>query len=88
MNNSELIKIARKRVKFKEHVILFFFMNLIFWITNIILNINSNSHFYWASLITIFWGIGLAFHLTKTYLYNEEEEVEKEYKKLKKTNEN
>ncbi len=83
MNNSQLRKKAQRRVRFKEHVAAYFLMNVVLWVINIIINAEFNTHIYWAAFITIAWGFGLSIHFAKTYLYDPDEAVEKEYKKLK-----
>jgi len=73
----------QKRVKFKEHLAIFLIINIIIWILNIWINFSANLHSYWAAILTIGWGIGLSLHFTKTYFYDEDAAIKKEYKKLK-----
>jgi hypothetical protein len=79
--NPELLKMARSRVNFKAHFIIFILGNVMLWLLWIMLYYIFNVGFPWALFPTLGWGIALLFHYFKVFKWNEKW-VEQEYSKL------
>jgi hypothetical protein len=80
MNDEELRELAKKRVEFRDHVIIYAVMNVFF----AAINLAYSPSFWWFIFIALFWGLGLAFHWRDAYYGPQGERIEKEYQKLKK----
>lgn len=81
-NDLQLMAIARKRVKFKEHLGSYIAINGILWLIWLFTN-DGESGMPWPAWTTIGWGIGLLFSYAKAYKMPTDEAIEKEYQKLK-----
>ncbi|MFC2142939.1 2TM domain-containing protein [Candidatus Aenigmatarchaeota archaeon] len=79
VNERELRRMAKERVDFKSHLGAYIIINVMLFFINIILT-RGALWFYW---VTVFWGVGLAFHYVNTYHTNKVISEEKEYQKLK-----
>jgi len=84
MEEEKLRKIARERVEFKHHLVVYIviigFLGLI--------NLLTSRHFPWFLFPAGGWGIGLIFHFLSAYgPLDRAISVEKEYQKLKKKQE-
>ncbi len=84
MRDEEIRQIAKKRVEFKDHILIYVVINLFL----IIINLWFSPMFYWFPFVLFFWGIGLVFHWRDAYMDTEEGRVEKEFQKLKKQHKN
>ena len=80
MKDDDLRKIARNRVEFRDHLIIYVVINAFL----LMLNLLITPGFYWFFLVLLFWGLGLVFHYREAYYGTEEMRIEKEYQKLKK----
>lgn len=79
MNDSELRRIAKERVEFKEHLYVYIVINVFLFI----INMWFSPGVWWILFVTIFWGIGLAFHYKEAYFGSKQRNIEREYQKLK-----
>jgi hypothetical protein len=81
--NSEMLKVAQKRVAFKRslsaYFIVNFFLALIWYWTDAEHSIDS----FWPKWVMFGWGIGLAFQYLRAYHSKDIFNVDKEYEKLK-----
>lgn len=83
----KLWKVAKERATFKQHALIYFIINLLFWVLWYIglkegnLNIEQKSSIPWPVWPMGGWGIGLLFHYLGTY-HQTHSWAEKEYKKL------
>jgi len=79
-----LRKVARERVEFKRHVVVYI---VIIGVLGLI-NLFTSRHFPWFLFPAGGWGIGLIFHFLYAYgSLGETMSEEKEYQKLKKKQE-
>lgn len=86
LNDNQLHALARKRVEFRTHLVVYCVVNAGLWG---IWYFTSGSHGYvWPVWPLLGWGVGLLFHYLFDYrpskLFSEEEEFEK-LKKTQKT---
>ena len=80
MKDDELRKIAKNRVEFRDHVLIYLVVNVIL----IIVNVLFSPGFYWFVIVLLFWGIGVIFHYREAYHGTEEMRIEREYQRLRK----
>ncbi len=83
----ELWEIARKRVGFIKHAVVYVLVNIFLWALwyftdNEYSRINSVNNFPWPLWTTLGWGIGLAFNFTSAYIFSGLNATESEYRKL------
>ncbi|MCX7697244.1 MAG: 2TM domain-containing protein [Bacteroidales bacterium] len=81
MGEEDLLKIARKRVGFKVHLIIYILGNLLLWVLYFLFFFLFDFTFPWAIFPTLIWSIALGFHYFVVFKWNEKW-VEKEYQKL------
>jgi hypothetical protein len=81
----ELWRLARKRAKFKRHLVTYCIINIFFWVIWI-LNMHDpdEGRFPWPIWPMLGWGLGLAFQYFDAYHTEMGSSAEKEYEKLKK----
>lgn len=82
----QLWYIARKRASFKSHLLTYIVVNAGLWLIWYL----TGAHTYgnsipWPAWSSFGWGIGLASHYASAYHSSGENAVEKEYDKLKQT---
>ena len=80
MKDEDLRKIAKNRVEFRDHLIVYLIINAFLFIINVMFS----PGFYWFVFVLLFWGIGVVFHYREAYQGTEDMRIEKEYQKLKK----
>ncbi|UCD03174.1 MAG: 2TM domain-containing protein [Candidatus Aenigmatarchaeota archaeon] len=80
MKDRELREMAKKRVEFRDHLVIFVIINAFL----IAINLWFSPFFLWFPFILVFWGLGLAFHWRDAHFGTAEGRIEKEYQKLKK----
>ena len=80
MRDEEIRAIAKRRVEFKDHLVIYIIINTFL----VIINLWFSPMFYWFPFVMIFWGIGLVLHWRDAYMGTEEGRVEREFQKLKK----
>lgn len=84
----ELWRIAKKRATFRYHALIYFIMNVLFWVMwYVSLQYNRTSYFErdvipWPVWPMVGWGIGLFFHYLAAY-NSENRLAEREYEKLR-----
>lgn len=87
-----LWEIAQKRASFKTHAFTYIIVNLFLWgVWSFTGNGNDEielghwrgGHYPWPIWTTLGWGIGLAFHFSRAYVFPKANSVEREYDKLK-----
>lgn len=82
MKDDQLRRMAKRRVEFKDHIMIYLVVNAAL----IGINLLTVPQFWWFMFPLVFWGIGLAFHWREAYHGDEGDRVEREYQKLKRTN--
>ncbi len=79
----QLWSIAKKRAGFKSHLAVYLIVNAFLWA---LWYFNDNKindvGIPWPAWSTFGWGIGVFFNYLGAYVYTEENQTEKEYKKL------
>jgi uncharacterized membrane protein YdbT with pleckstrin-like domain len=80
MKDDSLRRMAKKRVEFRDHFMVYVIINAILFAINIL----TVPQFWWFLFPLVFWGIGVAFHWREAYHGDEDTRVEREYQKLKK----
>lgn len=78
MKDEELRKVARERVEFKRHFLVYVIVIAFLGIINLL----TSRHFPWFLFPAGGWGIGIIFHFLSAYGHGGLS-VEKEYQKLK-----
>ena len=78
--NTQLLKIAKRRVQFKKHFLTYLLVNYFLWIIWF-LN-DKGSMFPWPLYPMLGWGIGVAINYYEAYFGYKEKLIEKEYEKL------
>ena len=77
--DTQLQELARKRVDFRKHLVVYFVINSVLWLIWLV----TGHGYFWPVWPTAGWGIGLLFHYIFEYrqprLFSEKEE----FKKLK-----
>ena len=79
MKDSDIKIMAKNRVEFREHLMVYIVINIFLWALNLWLT----PVFLWVLFVTFFWGIGLVFHYREAYTGPREAKIEREYQKLK-----
>jgi hypothetical protein len=83
LTDTELRQLARKRVEFRSHLIVYIVINASLWV----IWYTTGGHYPWPIWPLVGWGIGLFFHYVFEYrpsrLFSEQEE----YERLKKERE-
>jgi len=84
----ELWEIAQKRAGFKSHALTYVIINGFLWavwyFTSHPKTFDFENNTPWPIWSTIGWGIGLAFHYARAYVFPRSNATEREYEKLKK----
>jgi hypothetical protein len=83
----DLWQLAKKRVKFKKHLITYLIVNVFLWLLWLSFESNDYSTIPWPLFPTLGWGIGLAFEYAGTYWLRDKFSVQMEYERLKKDKE-
>jgi hypothetical protein len=78
--DTQLHELARKRVDFRRHLLVYFVMNAVLWTIWFI----TGQGYLWPVWPTAGWGIGVLFHYLFEYRSSRLLSEEEEYKKLKK----
>ena len=73
------MRMARNRVEFKRHLVIYVLVNSFL----VAINLIYSPQFFWAIFPLVFWGVGLFSHYRDAYHGDFEDQVEKEYQKLK-----
>ena len=84
----EIWKQARKRVKFKQQLIIYIIVNIMLWIIWLLTKHHDSEEKYgnsipWPIFPTVGWGIGVLMQYFSAYKYNQYDAIEKEFEKLK-----
>jgi hypothetical protein len=83
-SDAQLHELARKRVDFRRHLLVFFIVNTAFWIIWYV----TGQGYLWPVWPMGCWGIGVVFHYVFDYrssrLLSEEEEFSRLKKKVEK----
>ncbi len=71
---------AKRRVGFRSHLLTYIIVNIFLWILWFFSHNskNPNDTFPWPLLTTLGWGLGVAFHFARTYVYHPENAIELE----------
>ena len=89
--DQQLWRLAKKRVKFKNHLLAYIAVNLLFWAYWYFIGYkyDNSSPMPWPVWCTLGWGFGLFWNYRSAYLSSEgPDAVENEYNKLKNKNGN
>lgn len=98
-NKDEILwAIARKRAGFKKHLASYVIVNAFLWGIWLMTSVRHGfpfdngftgfARFPWPVWVMFWWGIGLFFNYMNAYVNYNGNDVEREYQKLKKTNNN
>jgi len=79
MTDEDLRRIAKKRVEFRDHLIVYIIVNAFLFTINML----TVPQFWWFLFPLIFWGIGVAFHWREAYSGDEQTRVEREFQRMK-----
>jgi len=82
MEDQELRRLARERVEFKRHLLIYIVVICLLALINLL----TSRDFPWFLFPAGGWGIGIVFHFLSAYGHRAMS-VEKEYQKLKKREE-
>jgi hypothetical protein len=83
--DEKLWQLATQRAKFKGKVLTYFAVNIFLWAIWFF-NKSQNhdfGNFPWPAWVSLGWGFGLAINYVKIYHMKGEDEIQKEYDKLK-----
>ena len=80
MKDQELREMAKRRVEFRDHLLVYIIVNAALFV----INVWTVPGFLWVLFPIVFWGIGVIFHYREAYHGTEAHRVEMEYQKLKK----
>lgn len=83
--DDQLWRIAKKRVKFKRHLATYLIVNGFLWALWWFTQEKSEMEYEmpWPAWSSLGWGIGLAFSYYGAYHDNRDDDIIKEYQKLK-----
>jgi 2TM domain len=74
---------AQKRVAFKIHLTVYLVVNVSLWaIWGFLRATGQGTSYPWPIWTNLGWGVGLASHYMRTFLFSEQSVVEREYQKL------
>ncbi|MGZ5133859.1 MAG: 2TM domain-containing protein [Flavitalea sp.] len=79
LTDKQLRDLAKKRVEFRAHLVVYFIMNAVLWIIWWF----TGHGYVWPIWPTAGWGIGLLFHYMFDYRRSTFLSEEEEYEKLK-----
>ena len=79
LTDAQLREMAKERVGFRHHMVVFIVLNFCFFLLNVLTS-PGQWWFYW---ITLFWGCGIVIHGYHVYVSDNVSAEEKEFKKLK-----
>ncbi|MGE5519135.1 MAG: 2TM domain-containing protein, partial [Candidatus Dadabacteria bacterium] len=79
LTDHQIHEIARKRVGFRAHLVVYLVTNAAFWI----IWLATGQGYLWPVWLMALWGIGLVFHYMFDYRTTSFLSEEEEYKKLK-----
>lgn len=80
LTDTQLRELARKRVDFRNHLIVYFVVNAALWIVWWA----TGRGYIWPIWPLVGWGIGIIFHYVFEYRPSQFLSEEEEYRKLKK----
>lgn len=89
--DEKLWALAKKRAKFKKHLVSYIIVNGLLWVvwafsghlgSSYFDGYREGFHFPWPVIIMFFWGIGLFFDFFNAYFGSVKPLEEKEYQKL------
>lgn len=81
--DQQLWEMAKARAGFKGHLAAYIFVNLFLWGIWFFTGLNNGHHYTWPVWPTLGWGIGLTMHYLGVYVFPQQNQVQKEYEKLK-----
>ena len=83
--DEQLWRIAKKRASFKKQLAAYLIINGFLWLVWLFTSNRYDAYegIPWPIWSTIGWGVGLAFSYYGAYLDNREDDILREYKKLK-----
>jgi len=82
--DEKLWKMAKRRVEFKKHLIIYTIVNVFLWCFWLFTGAKyGNSFFPWPAFVSLGWGIGLAFNFVGAYSGFKDTMIDTEYQKLK-----
>lgn len=82
--DEQMWQLAKQRVKFKQHVLTYFLVNVFLWIIWFLSDYKNNfSILPWPAWCSIGWGFALFMKYIRLYHISTNDAVQKEYDKLK-----
>ena len=79
LTDAQLHELARKRVEFRTHLLVYFVINASLWVIWYL----TGSHYPWPLWPMMGWGVGVVFHYLFDYRRSRFLSEEEEYEKLK-----
>ena len=79
LTDAQLRELARKRVDFRRHLVVYFVTNAVLWLIWLV----TDQGYAWPVWPMAGWGIGVLFHYIFEYRSSSLLSEEEEYKKLK-----
>lgn len=85
--DEKLWQLAKQRARFKGQVLTYFAVNVFLWIIWFITS-RDNEHMHsmyipWPAWVSLGWGFGLISRYVRIYHMRSEDDIQKEYDKLK-----
>lgn len=82
--DDKLWQLATKRVQFRAQVLTYLAVNAFLWcIWYFTKGYNPNDSFPWPAWVSLGWGFGLLMKYIRTFHLSDDEQIQKEYDKLK-----
>jgi hypothetical protein len=81
--DSNLRRMARERVEFKKHLLVYVVVIGALWVINYLTQMNWPPVYWWAMWPTLGWGVGLVLHGIGAYAGFDTVMAEREYRRLK-----
>ena len=80
---AKLRRMARERVEFKKHLLVFVVIIGTLWVVNYLTQMGEPPVYWWAVWPTLGWGVGLVLHGIGAYTGFNTVMAEREYRRLK-----
>ena len=86
--DEKLWQLATQRARFRGKVLSYIAVNIFLWAIWLITKNHDYNHSFipWPAWVSLGWGFGLAINYVKIYHMNGDDEIQKEYDKLKNKN--
>ena len=79
MKDDRLKEMAKTRVEFRDHIVIYIIVNAFLTV----INVWTSPGFLWVLFPIVFWGIGVFFHWREAYHGSQQTRIEREYRKIR-----